>query len=104
MEHIADHKQTNAKARFDAFLAWPGYIVLLALLTEAANIFALELPVYTIFAALVLYCCVWGKDLLPVMPIFLYSYLAPSVQNDTHNRRYRSVKYMDASDALFQKH
>ena len=82
MEHIADHKQTNAKARFDAFLAWPGYIVLLALLTEAANIFALELPVYTIFAALVLYCCVWGKDLLPVMPIFLYSYLAPSVQNN----------------------
>lgn len=78
----ATHKCISFKQRFDAFLAWPGYIVILALLTEAANIFALELPVYSIFAALIVYCCFWGKDLLPVMPIFLYSYLAPSVQNN----------------------
>lgn len=78
----ADHKSISLKQRFDDFLAWPGYIVVLALLTEASNIFALEIPVYSIFTALIVYCCFWGRDLLPVMPIFLYSYLAPSVQNN----------------------
>jgi len=82
MHSIANNKILPLRQKIDAFLAWPGYIVALALLTEAANIFALELVTYSIFAAIVVYCCFWGKDLLPVMPIFLYSYLAPSVKNN----------------------
>lgn len=82
MYSIADNKFISVRQQIDSFFARPGYIVALALLTECANIFALELPVYTLFTAVVVYCCFWGKDLLPVMPIFLFSYLAPSVQNN----------------------
>ena len=72
----------SARQRFDGFLASPVYIGCLALLTLLANIFSLELALYGLFAAIVVYCCVAGNDLLPMMPIFIFSYIAPSVQNN----------------------
>lgn len=52
------------------------------MLAIAGNILSIELFVYGVFTLLVLYTCVFGKDLLPLMPIFIFAYLIPSSKNN----------------------
>lgn len=68
--------------RINRFLASPTYIILLMLLTVVANCFSLELPVYTVFAAIAVFTCLAGSDVLPLMPLFICSYLVPSAANN----------------------
>ena len=68
--------------QINRFLATPQYVVLVAALALFSNMFCLELPVYTVFTALCVYICLWGYDLLPMLPLVLCSYIAPSVQNN----------------------
>lgn len=68
--------------RINRFLTSPLFIVAVMLLTAAANLFSLELAVYSIFALATLYICLLGNDLLPLMPLFLCCYLAPSRGNN----------------------
>ena len=68
--------------RIDRFLATPRYIIAVMLLTLLCNTLSLELPVYTLFTAVAVYTLVWGADVLPLMPIFLCAYIAPSVSNN----------------------
>ena len=68
--------------RMDAFLLSSHYLVLLGLLTVAANAFSLELPVYGTFAALIVYISLFGKDFLPILPILICCYIAPSRDNN----------------------
>ena len=68
--------------KINAFLSTPQYIMLAMLFSAFANIFALELVFYTAVVALVIYVCLFGKDLLPLMPLFMCCYLAPSVGNN----------------------
>ena len=82
MLNTSNYKLTSGKDRFDRFLASPNYLVAIVLLTAIANIFSLELAVYGIFAAIVVYVCFFGKDLLPLTPLFICCYIAPSVENN----------------------
>ena len=68
--------------RINAFLAKPEYIALVSLLTVIANLFGLEIPVYAVFSIFVVYICLFGQDLLPMMPLVVCCYLAPSVKNN----------------------
>lgn len=68
--------------KINTFLSTPQYIMLAMLFSAFANIFALELVFYTAVVALVIYVCLFGKDLLPLMPLFMCCYLAPSVGNN----------------------
>ena len=68
--------------RINHFLALPHYIVAVMFLTGAANLFHLELPVYALFAATAIFICCFGNDLLPLMPLFIGGYLAPSGANN----------------------
>ena len=63
---------------FDDFLYKPTYLLLCWALTVFANVFGAELFTYTCFVLIVLYLCLRGRDLLPIMPLAICSYIAPS--------------------------
>ena len=68
--------------RINLFLPSRLYIGVVALLTALSNVFSLELPVYTLFAALTIYTCLWGEDLRGMIPIVAMGYLTPSARNN----------------------
>ena len=72
--------------RINRFLASPLYIVTVMLLTVIANIFSAELVVYSLFAAVFAYTCLLGHDMLPLMPLFICCYLAPSAVQKKHEK------------------
>ena len=67
---------------FDAFLYKPTYFVLCAALTLFANFFGAELFTYSCFVGIVVYLCVFGRDLLPILPLVICSYIVPSRSNN----------------------
>lgn len=68
--------------RINAFLLSPYYFLAVGALTVAASVFSAELVVYTCFILCGLYLCICGKDLLPLMPLVVCCYIAPSVGNN----------------------
>lgn len=68
--------------KINGFLASPFYILIAAALSLMASLFSLELPVYTVYILTVVYLALFGDDLLPVMPLVLLSYIAPSAANN----------------------
>jgi len=68
--------------RINRFLESPGYIMVVMLLTALSSIFSMELAVYTAFALIVFYVCVFGNDLLPLMPLLICGYVSPSGANN----------------------
>lgn len=67
---------------FDDFLYKPAYFFLCGGLTVLANIFGAELFTYTCFILIALYLCILGRDLLPIIPLVICSYIAPSRSNN----------------------
>lgn len=76
---LCEHPTVNGINRF---LNTPRYVVGVMILCAAANLLSLELPVYTLYALAAAYTCLLGRDLLPLMPLFICSYLAPSAANN----------------------
>ena len=68
--------------RINRFLTTPGYIMTVSALCLLASLFSWELPVYGIYALIVLYCCTVGHDLLPILPLVVLCYIAPSAENN----------------------
>lgn len=67
---------------FEEFLYQPAYFFLCAALTVFSNICGMELFTYTCFVLIVLYQCLMGRDLLPILPLAICSYIAPSRGNN----------------------
>lgn len=67
---------------FDKFLYSPAYFLLCAGLTIFSNICGAELFTYTCFVSIVVYLCLFGRDLLPIMPLAICSYIAPSRESN----------------------
>ncbi len=70
------------RQRFDKFLYSPAYFVALGGLTVLANVFGLELVAYTFMLPLAACVCLFGRDLLPLMPVFACAYISPSANNN----------------------
>lgn len=68
--------------KINRFLASPFYIVALTGLCAAAHLLSAELVAYTVMAAVSVYVCLLGNDLLPLTPLFLFLYLTPSARNN----------------------
>lgn len=68
--------------RINAWIASPGYVLLIAVLTMLSGVFSMELPVYTVFALFALYICILGDDLLGIMPMAICGYISPSRGNN----------------------
>lgn len=69
-------------AKINAFLLSPAYFLLIGILTVISSVFAAELAVYTCFILIGLYLSFCGKDYLPLIPIVICCYIAPSVGNN----------------------
>ena len=82
MELRPAEKTQRLRAVIDRFMASPRYILGVMVLAALSNFFGLELAVYTVYAGLIVYVCLFGRDLLPLIPVFLCCYLAPSVGNN----------------------
>lgn len=88
LNDMMTHNRESAESRrpvinrINDFLASPNFIVTIMLLTVVSNIFSMELAVYSIFTVAIVYTCLFGRDLLPLMPIFICCYIAPSVSNN----------------------
>lgn len=70
------------RQRFDRFLYSPAYFVVLGGLAILANVFGQELIAYTILLPLAACVCLFGRDLLPLMPVFACAYISPSAANN----------------------
>ena len=68
--------------RLNAFFYSPFYIALIGILALVANVFALELPVYCFYILTGVLISILGKDYLPIIPIVVCCYIAPSVNNN----------------------
>lgn len=68
--------------KVNSFLATPQYIMLVMLLAALSNLFSLELVVYGLYTAIIVYICLFGEDLLPMIPVVICCYVAPSARNN----------------------
>ena len=68
--------------RIDQILYSPVYFVVLGGLTILSNVFSMELVAYTLLLATGIYVCLYGRDLLPIFPIFVFGYISPSKGNN----------------------
>lgn len=75
-------RESSGIKRINRFMASPAYILVASVLCLLSSAFSLELPVYTLFIAAALYTCVLGDDLLPMMPLVVLCYIAPSAANN----------------------
>ena len=76
---LSGSKWCNA---IDKFLHSPYYIALVSALAACANIFGGELPVWYIFAVLVIVIVLFAEDALPVVPMFGCGYISVSAANN----------------------
>jgi len=77
------------KIRLSKFNAWankfmysPYCVALFGFFALLANIFALEIYFYILVGIFSVYVCVLAKDLLPIMPLFIFCYVSPSAKNN----------------------
>lgn len=70
------------RQHFNKFLYSPAYFVVLGGLAILANVFGKELIAYTIMLPLAACVCLFGTDLLPLMPVFACAYISPSAANN----------------------
>lgn len=75
-------KPRQKMTAFDGWLRSPWYVVTLALLTAISSLLGLDLVIYTLFMGLGICVCLFGSDLLPLMPICILCYVAPSRENN----------------------
>ena len=70
------------RQRFNKFLYSPAYFVVLGGLAVFANVFGMELVAYSLLIPLAVCVCLFGRDLLPLMPVFACAYISPSAANN----------------------
>lgn len=68
--------------KLNEFMRTPGYLIVLSVLTVICNFFALELVLYTVFIFTAVFIALCGWDFLPIMPMVILSYIAPSPANN----------------------
>ncbi len=67
---------------FEKFLYGPGFFFFVAGMSILANVFSLEFFTYSVFVSIAAYLCLFGKDLLPVLPMASCCYIIPSRKNN----------------------
>ena len=89
---LAELRESPQVAAFDKWLRSPWYILTLGVLTTISNLLELDLILITVFVALGIFIGLLGSDFLPLMPILLLCYIAPSRENNP-GRYPQSVYY-----------
>lgn len=92
--------QHSAIRNFNDFLRTQWYVLLVACLTVVSSVFGQELIVYSVFVGIGVYLCLFGEDLLPLMPIVICCYIAPSFVNNP-GRNSQSIFYPEHGGVYF---
>lgn len=79
---VASLRETGIVRKINGWLCSPFYVLLIGLLAAVSNVFALELPVYTVYVLVGLYISFFAEDYLPLMPLVIFCYIAPSVSSN----------------------
>ncbi len=82
MKFMGIPDRSSAMNRINHFLHSHWYLIAAMLLAIAGNMLSLELFVYSVITLIVIYTCIFGQDLLPLMPLFIYAYVIPSSKNN----------------------
>lgn len=86
-------------APFDRWMRSPWYLLSLAVLTVISNLLGLDLGIYTLLMGLGIYVSLLGSDLLPLMPLFIFCYVAPSRENNPG--RYPGSVFYPANGGIY---
>ena len=89
-------KQTGS---VDWCMRSPWYVLTLAVLTVISNLLSLDLGLYTLLMGLGIYVSLLGSDLLPLMPVFILCYVAPSRENNPG--RYPGSVFYPANGGIY---
>lgn len=84
--------QNRAVRVVNDLLESPWFIALVCVLTLVSNLFRAELVVYTLFILFAVYIALLGRDFLPIIPLAISCYIAPSANNNP-GRNETSVFY-----------
>lgn len=76
---VASLRNVGVVRRIDEWMRTPFYPLLMGLLAAVSNVFGLEIPVYTVYVLCGLFISVCAQDYLPLMPLVIFCYIAPSV-------------------------
>ena len=68
--------------RLNKFLYSPWYFLFLGGLTVLCNVFCMEAFAYPVLLLTGVCICLFGRDLLPIFPIFACGYISPSMGNN----------------------
>lgn len=68
--------------RVDWFLYSPAFVVWVGFWIVLSNVFSLEMVSYTVILLSGIYVCLFARDFLPLMPIFVLCYFSPSYRNN----------------------
>lgn len=79
LQQLRSHEGVH---KIDEFLRTPQYIVSLSLLTVISNLLGQDMVLYTLFIIIGMFICLFGSDLLGLMPIVILCYIAPSPENN----------------------
>lgn len=79
---LAELRSRSSIRAINRFLTTPGYILCVLFLSMLANDAAIELQVYTALLCVGCYICLFGDDLLPLMPIVTACYISVSARNN----------------------
>lgn len=64
------------------FMRHPAYIIVVAALTVVCNLLSLDILIYSFYLVLGIYIALFGIDVLPLMPLVIFCYVAPSPLNN----------------------
>ena len=68
--------------QINRFLYSPAYFLYIGGLTVLSNVFGMELFSYTMIILSAIFVCLCGRDLLPLLPMFICGYISPSINNN----------------------
>lgn len=68
--------------KWDTFLYSPAYFLWIGALTVLSNALGLEIIAYPCMILTGICVCLFGRDLLPLIPIFICAYISPSTGNN----------------------
>lgn len=68
--------------RLNRFVYTQGYVFFIALLAAFSNIFGAEMVTYTVYILIGVFLSLFAKDFLPLIPVVICCYIAPSVENN----------------------
>ena len=75
-------KNSKAVEFINKILASPWGIAIIGAICLFAHIIEVELILYCFVAVAVVYICLFAKDFLALMPIFIFCYISPSTKNN----------------------